>query len=189
MKNNIKKGEELIYIIYDNFKSYFELGDIIVDGSYFYRLLNLPINITYKDIDLVVDSDKSKDYIVEEIFDFFRNSKYKYDTEVSFIKRFDSGLNACLVFDDYPPIDILRSDFTNNGSSIEILPGVYSKHQSTENLTEIYNKHLKNININNIMDNDRKEYYISLSEKFTLLRDFYKSNPNLSKLITEFKEK
>lgn len=162
------KAEKLIRLIYDNFIDYFKSGDIIIAGSYFYDKIGVPIEKTFKDIDLIVDF--SKDHILYELMDFFKNHKdYDVNEQASFIKSFDGiHLLSCIVFNnDHPPIDVLRQDFSTNLSSFEILPGVFTDYQTSEKLVEVYEGFLKGLK------NSGKQKTI---EKFEALRNFYKSN-------------
>jgi len=167
------KSEEIIRVIYDNFYRYFKSGDMIIGGSYFYSLLGIPVNPTFKDIDIIVDI--SKDHILYEINDFFKNSNFKYNKEASFIKNFTGdNLISCIVFDDdYPMIDILRNNFSTNLSEIEILPGVFSNYQSNDKLIEVYD-----ILLNAFRDMGREDSV----NKFSILKNFYENN-DIGKII------
>lgn len=162
-------SKELIKTIYDNFTEYFKSGDIIIGGSYFYDRIGVPIEKTFKDIDLIVDN--SKDNILYELISFFRNNpNYELDEQTSFITNFDGKyLISCILFknNEHTPIDILRQDFSTNLSSLEIIPGVFTNYQTSEKLVEVYEDFIKGF---------RKSGKIDKIKKFVALRDFYKKN-------------
>jgi len=171
-----EKAHTTIILIYNHFRSYFESGDLIVAGSYFYDHFDLSVNKTFKDIDLIVDVSTSNDHILYELRDFFKDLSI-LNEDSSFIKAFTPGwLIGCLVFtNDYPPIDILRQDFTTNLSSFEIFPGIFTDYQSSEKLVEVYS-HL----IEGFKNSGRKETI----KKFETLRDFYSAN-STEKLVND----
>ena len=156
MKTSYDLGIITIKILYNNFQKYFESGDIIISGSFFYKKLGCLIETDYKDVDIIIDNNISNDYILYEIQDFFKSN---YEIISTFIERYD-GLIGCIHADGLVPIDLLRNDFSENISNIEIIPGVFTNYRPYYKMVDVYDKLLIQ-NPTNVKYKQIKKFYES----------------------------
>lgn len=135
IKRRKTEGERTIRLVYENFKKYFISGDLIIGGSFYYKNIGCSVYTEFKDIDFIVDSKKANDKILYEISDFF-NKKFVLYTNL--ITEIDNNLISTVSGEGFINFDILRNDFRDNLSSIEIFPGILTNRQSDKKLIEVY---------------------------------------------------
>lgn len=146
-----KDFEYLIRLLYDNFKEYFDNGDIIFCGSLIYDKLNLYNKDELKDIDISIVSGEYGDKIIEEIHQFILEQEFR---KKYYVRQWDDGLRG-LVVTQYGMIDIFRGISSSKGELIEIIDGVKTKIFDTEYyLKDLYKRfkyNLKERNINQML--------------------------------------
>jgi hypothetical protein len=139
--NRIQIGEKAINLIYENFPRYFENGEIIIGGSFYYRLTDCGVKTEFKDVDIIIDDKISCDKILKEILNFFNSNEYNIITQFS--RRIEGDFIGCLHIEGFAPIDFLRDDFSDNQEPIEIISGVYSHYSSNRKMVEVYDRFLR----------------------------------------------
>jgi len=150
-ENFIKTGHEVMKLLYNDFKHYFDDGKILISGSYYYTTLNCPVESEFKDIDLIIDERKEYDYILKEMIEFYGNDGQ--------LTRWEGeGLTGFINIKNYG-VDLLRNDFSDNLPPFEIIPGVFTYRQSDSRMLKVYEKF-------NLNDNS--------SGKIAQLADFFK---------------
>jgi len=131
-------GQNIIRIVYNDFKSYFDKGIIVVSGSHYYKKIGFRGETEYKDIDLIVDERKEFDYIINEIFEFYGSK--------GFIGIDHGKLSASvdiMTSDRELAVDLLRNDHSDILPPFEIIPGVFTYRQSDKTMLKVYEKYTK----------------------------------------------
>ena len=149
-----KLGHKTLYWIYNLFNDYFNNGDLVIAGSFYYKRLGCDIPVEYNDVDLVVDT--KRDDIFHEIMDHIK----PYNPASCFRESFDGEpIIGAFRIDGYLGVDILRNDFSNLSPRIEIIPDVWSYGLSDKILADTY-EHLE---LNSPKDNQKykqiKEFF------------------------------
>jgi hypothetical protein len=154
---NIESGYKTIRFLYDVFNSYFEAGEILIAGSYYYKKIGCEIDADFKDIDLIVD--ESKDYIVHDILDYIEQT---YSTIFCTKNTWkNTGLIGSFAIRDHKPVDVLRNDFSDMLPRFEIIPGVYSYRLSDRILFNTYEELEEKAHTNN--------------QKYKIIKEFFKA--------------
>lgn len=163
-----EEGCKIIRTVYKDFKNYFEEGKLIVGGSFYYGTLGYPAD--YKDVDLIIDSKKEYDYIVDEIY-----NRYLYEGR-GWIGPFNGNWCAGLEIGE-TKVDILRNDFSDNLPPFEIIPGVWTYRQSNKKLAEVYKEFIYFLESEKIRTNKQVGYKERMEriKKFTGLKDFFEN--------------
>jgi len=150
--DNIERGHKTIRLLYKDFKHYFESGDILIGGSFYYKKIGCKCDTSYRDVDLIVD--ENKDYIVFEILNHYRNDRIwkinqhlceensnRFGDNVSRIYKEQLKPVGCLQqMIGYSDVDILRDNFDNLLPLFEIIPGVWTYGLSDLSMVKAYQR-------------------------------------------------
>lgn len=155
----------LLSLIYNNFKKYFETGDLVITGSYLYNKINFFKKDDISDIDISILKSNNTKKILNELIVFFSK---QYDIMAVYID--------CPIYDKLGTIytkrgiiDIVTGDHNNqnNETTVELMTNVYTKFYGFEwivyisyrNIKYMYND-LEKENVDNI------EYKYKTIEKY-----------------------
>ena len=144
--DNINLGHKTIRLIYKDFKHYFQSGDVILGGSYYYKKVGCPVKTDYKDVDLIID--ENKDYIFHEILDYYE-SNYIVESSRNDYKGILSGF---FHINDYVIVDLFTNDFTNLLPPFEIIPGVLTYRTTDTEMVKLYKE------LEELSRNDNQKY-------------------------------
>jgi hypothetical protein len=171
INDNIKY---LIHLMYDNFKKYFDTGDMIFTGSIVYDKIDLYHKEETKDVDISIISGHKGDQIMNEIKNFFLKNDFDFRLKY-YVRDWEDGLRGmCLT--QYGLIDFLRNTHNNkqNESIVEILPSIYTKYYGHEYIINIiYNCYMYNKKENKV--NQYKKFYDMLIHMYNNKKEYIKN--------------
>ena len=161
MENKKADIEQLLRLLYDNFKTYFNDGNIIVSGSVLYEKLGLiKEKSSWTDLDISINTGEYGDKILDEMITFFEKSR-RYRMTIQ-----EEEPRRGTVKTPFGLLDIFREDFTPyTPIDLEILPDVHLTYHGEERILEIlvdcYYLFLYDSNINQCvkMGNTIREIY------------------------------
>ena len=166
----------LVKLLYNNFKKYFDNGDIIFTGSYVYNKMGILNKKEIKDLDISIINGYNGNLIANEIAFFIEQ---QYDIMGKFIRN--EWFNKIgFFYTNKGIIDIFRNDhnYKNNEKIFEILPNINTKFYGIEWILDIMYNNIKYLE-NEIKSNKFDEITINNKKN-----DILKFKNNIIEIIS-----